>query len=193
MSGIVKATKLRPGNLIVLEGDLYRVHSVEHRTPGKGNACMQTKLRNVANGNMVDKRFLSDVKVEKANLDSVEMEFLYHDEDNFIFMNTSNYEQVSLSNDVIGDNKYFILPNTVVKVDYYNNSPVGIELPMTVVLKVTETEPYIKRATASSTTKPAVLETGYKVVIPGFIEVDELIKVNTETGEYLTRASAYDD
>jgi len=193
MSGIVKATKLRAGNLIVLDGELYRVHSVEHRTPGKGNACMQTKLRNVNNGNMVDKRFLSDVKVEKASLENIDMEFLYMDETNFIFMNSSNYEQVSLSEDIIGDNKYFILPNTKVQVEFYNNNPVGIELPMTVILKVIETEPHIKRSTASSSNKPAVLETGYKVMVPGFVEVDELIKINTETGEYLTRVSSYDE
>lgn len=193
MAGIVKATKLRSGNLILLEGDLYRVHSVEHRTPGKGNACMQTKLRNIATGNMVEKRFLSDVKVEKASLDNVAMEYLYDDENGMVFMNSNTYEQVTLSFDVVGDNKNFMLPNILVQVEFYNGQAVGIELPMNVVLKVIETEPYLKRATASSTTKPAVLETGYKTVIPGFVEVDELVKINTETGDYVTRVSSYDE
>ncbi len=193
MAGVVKATKLRSGNLILLEGELYRVHSVEHRTPGKGNACMQTKLRNINTGNMVEKRFLSDVKVEKAILDNVDMEYLYDDENGMVFMNTSTYEQVVLPSDVIGENKFFMLPNIVVKVEFYNEKAVGIELPLTVILKVLETEPYLKRATASSTTKPAVLETDYKTVIPGFVEVGELVKINTETGDYVTRVNSYDD
>lgn len=193
MAEMIRVTKLRIGNLIIMDGDLYRVHSVDHRTPGKGNACMQTRLRSVKNGNLIDKRFLSDEKVEKAELDNTEMEYLYHDGSNYIFMNTANYEQIHLSEDTIGEGIGFLLPNTKVKVDFYNSEPVGIEFPLTVVLKIVETEPFVKRATASGQTKPAILETGLKIIVPGYLTVDELIRVNTETMEYVERADKYDN
>lgn len=193
MAEMLRVTKLRIGNLIIMEGDLYRVHSVDHRTPGKGNACMQTKLRSVKNGNLVDKRFLSDEKVEKAELENTEMEFLYHDGTGYVFMNTASYEQVHLSEETIGEGIGFLLPNTKVKVDFYNSEPVGLEFPQTVVLRIVETEPFVKRATASGQNKPAVLETGLKITVPGYLTVDELIRVNTETVEYVERADKYDN
>ncbi len=193
MAEMLRVTKLRIGNLIILDGDLYRVHSVDHRTPGKGNACMQTKLRSVKNGNLIDKRFLSDEKVEKAELDNTQMEYLYHDGTGYVFMNTANYEQVHLSEDAIGEGIGFLLPNTKVKVDFYNSEPVGVEFPQSVVLRIVETEPFVKRATASGQNKPAVLETGLKITVPSYLTVDELIRVNTETVEYVERADKYDN
>lgn len=192
MADVIKVTRLRSGNLIILDGELYHVQTVDHRTPGKGNACMQTKLRNLRTGNTMDKRFLSDEKVEKAQLDNVSMEYLYQDDTGYIFMNTENYEQVHLDEDTIGEGIGFLLPNMKVQVEFYEGKAVGIEFPQTVVLKVVETEPFVKRATASSQVKPAVLETGLKVIVPGFVTVDELIRINTETGEYVERASSYD-
>lgn len=193
MAGIVKATRLRSGNLVLIDGDLYRVHSVEHRTPGKGNACMQTKLRNLATGNMIDKRFNSDDKVEKASLDTAQMEFLYEDETGFIFMDTNSYEQITLNQEMIGDDKGYLLSNTKVKVEFYDGKPVGLELPLTVVLRVEETEPFVKRATASAQVKPATMETGLRVTIPGFVESGDLVKINTETGDYVSRVNSYDE
>jgi elongation factor P len=190
---MIKATKIRVGNIILLDGDLYRVHSTDHRTPGKGVACMQTKLRNLNTGNMIDKRFNSDEKIEKAFLDTVEMEYLYKDDTGYVFMNTENFEQVILADDMVGDGKDFLLANTKVFVEFYEGNPVGVEFPKTVILKVVETEPFVKRATASAQTKPAVLETGLKVIVPGFVDVDQLIKVNTETSEYIARADNYDE
>jgi len=192
MADVIKVTRLRSGNLILLDGELYHVQAVEHRTPGKGNACMQTKLRNLRTGNTMDKRFLSDEKVEKAQLDNVSMEYLYKDDSGYIFMNTENYEQVHLDEDTIGEGMGYLLPNMKVQVEFYESKAVGIEFPQTVVLKVVETEPFVKRATASSQVKPAILETGLKVIVPGFVGVDEFIRVNTETGEYVERATAYD-
>ena len=192
MADMIKVTKLRSGNLIIFDGELYHVHAVEHRTPGKGNACMQTKLRNLRTGNTMDKRFLSDEKVEKAQLDSFSMEYLYQDDSGYIFMNTENYEQVHLDEETIGEGVGYLLPNTKVQVEFYEGKAVGIEFPQTVVLKVVETEPLVKRATASAQVKPAILETGLKVIVPGFVTSDELIRVNTETGEYVERASSYD-
>ena len=193
MADMIKVTRLRAGNLIIMDGELYIVQAVEHRTPGKGNACMQTKIRNLKTGNTMDKRFLSDEKVEKAQLDCVSMEFLYKEDHGYVFMNTENYEQVHLDADTIGEGIGYLLPNTKVQVDFYEGKPVGLEFPQNVILKVVETEPFMKRATASAQVKPAILETGLKVIIPGFVGVGELIKVNTETGEYVERASSYDD
>lgn len=193
MADIIRVTRLRVGNLIVLDGDLYRVASVEHRTPGKGNSCMQTKLRNLKNGNISDKRFLSNENVEKAQLDVHKMEYLYKEDNAYVFMNLETYEQVHLNDEVIGDGVGFLLPNTTVMVEFYNDAPVGIEFATNVVLKVVETEPFVKRATASAQTKPAILETGLRVIVPGFVSEGELIKVNTETLEYVSRADSYDD
>jgi elongation factor P len=108
-------------------------------------------------------------------------------------MDTTTYEQITLSDEMIGENKEYILPNSTVRVDFYDSKPVGIELPLTVVLKVVDTEPFVKRATASAQLKPATLETGLKVTVPGFVNIDDLVKVNTETGEYVSRANSYDE
>ncbi|MFH1223262.1 MAG: elongation factor P [Pseudomonadota bacterium] len=193
MGHMMRVTALRTGNLVIVDGDIYRVHAVEHRTPGKGNACMQTKLRSIKTGNLIDKRFLSNEKVERAELDNIKMEFLYKDDTGYIFMNTENYEQLHLSEDVIGEGVGFLLPNTQVQVEFYDNKPVGIEFKLNVVLKVVDTEPFMKRATASAQTKPATLETGLKIIVPGFVAVGELVKVNTETTEYVSRADSYDE
>ncbi|MEI6093055.1 MAG: elongation factor P [bacterium] len=193
MADMIKVTLLRSGNLIIMDGELYHVQAVEHRTPGKGNACMQTKLRNLKSGNTMDKRFLSNEKVEKAQLDNISMEFLYKEEHGYVFMNTENYEQVHLDEETIGEGIGYLLPNTKVQVEFYDGKAVGIEFPQTVVLKVMETEPFMKRATASAQVKPAILETGLKVIIPGFVAAGELVRVNTETGEYVERASSYDE
>ena len=193
MADMIKVTRLRAGNLIIFEGELYLVQAVDHRTPGKGNACMQTKLRNLKTGNTTDIRFLSNEKVEKAQLDNVSMEFLYKEGADYVFMNTQNYEQIHLNDETIGEGIGFLLPNTKVQVEFYEGKPVGIEFPQTVVLKVVDTEPFMKRATASAQVKPAILETGLKVIIPGFVAAGELIRVNTETCEYVERADSYDE
>lgn len=193
MAEMIRVTALRVGTLINMDGELYRVYAVDHRTPGKGNACMQTRLRNLKTGNLVDKRFLSNEKVEKAQLDCINMEYLYHDGTGYVFMNSENYEQVHLSEDIIGEGVGLLLPNTKVMVEFYEGESVGLEFPQTVVLKVVETEPFVKRATASAQTKTAVLETGLKIIVPGFVGIDELVKVNTETLEYVSRADSYDD
>ena len=193
MAGILKATKLRAGNLVIMDGELFRVYSTDHRTPGKGNACIKAKLRSLSSGNMTEKRFNSDDKIERAILESIKMEYLYEDGDFFVFMNTENYEQVNIDNELVGDNKFFILPNSEVNIEFHDGKPVGITLPMNVILKVEETPPFVKKATASAQIKPATLETGYKINVPGFVESGDLIKINTETTEYVARANSYDD
>jgi elongation factor P len=154
---------------------------------------MQTKLRNLKNGNISDKRFLSNENVEKAQLDVHKMEYLYKEDNGYVFMNLESYEQVHLTEEVIGDGVGFLLPNSIVMVEFYDEKPVGVEFATNVVLKVTSTDPFVKKATQSAQTKPAILETGLRVIVPGFVSEGELIKVNTETLEYVSRADSYDD
>jgi elongation factor P len=184
----IPATQMRPGMIIKHSNDLHLVFSVEHRTPGNLRAFIQAKLRNIRTGAMFEHRFRSGDAIEKINVDSVAMEYLYQDGDNYHFMNTETYEQIFLSRDVLGDSVEYLTANLQIKVEFYDNKPVGIELPQTVILTVVETEPGLKSATASSVTKPAKMETGLIVQVPPFITEGEKIKVDTAEGAYLSRA-----
>ena len=149
---------------------------------------VQTKLKNLKTGSQIEQRFNADEKVERAILEQHEMEFLYHDGDNYNFMNTENFEQVGLNEEILGDYAKFLQPNCKVQVDFYEGKAIGIELPQTMIFKVIEADPAIKRATASAQFKNATLENGVVVRVPSFIEVGDSVKVDTETGEYLERA-----
>jgi len=184
----IPATQLRPGMIIKHNNDLHSVFSVEHRTPGNLRAFIQAKLRNLRTGAMFEHRFRSPDPIEKIVVDEVDMEFLYSDGDDYYFMNTESYEQTHLKRDTLGDAVEFLTPNLQIKVEFYDNKPVGIELPQTVELTVVETEPGLKSATASSVTKPAKLETGLVVQVPPFINEGEKIRVDTAEGAYLSRA-----
>ena len=185
---MMSATQLRPGNVIKHDGDLFSVFSVVHRTPGNLRAFVQAKLRNLRTGSMIEHRFRSEDRVEQAILDEMEMQFLYRDGDAFHFMNTETYDQIQLQADVLGDSASYLLPEGMIKVEFYEGKPVGIELPATVDLTVVETEPGLKSATASNVTKPAKLETGLIVQVPPFINEGEKIRVDTTEGKYLERA-----
>jgi elongation factor P len=184
----VKATLLRPGMIIQHEGDLYAVFSVEHRTPGNKRGSMQTKLRNLRSGTISDYRFRAEDQVDRAVLDEVEFQFLYGDGEGFHFMNTENYEQIHLGKDVLGDATDYLIPDMHVMIEFHDGRALGISLPDTVDLKVTDTEPGIQKATASSVMKPATLETGLVVQVPPFVNIGEKIKVNTAEGTYVSRA-----
>jgi len=184
----IPATQLRPGMIIKHNNDLHSVFSVEHRTPGNLRAFIQAKLRNLRTGAMFEHRFRSPDPIDKIVVDEVDMEFLYSDGDDFYFMNTETYEQTHLKRDTLGDAVEYLTPNLQIKVEFYDNKPVGIELPQTVELTVVETEPGLKSATASSVTKPAKLETGLVVQVPPFISEGEKIRVDTAEGAYLSRA-----
>jgi len=184
----IPATQLRPGMIIKHNNDLHAVFSVEHRTPGNLRAFIQAKLRNLRTGAMFEHRFRSPDPIEKIVVDEVDMEFLYNDGDDYYFMNTESYEQTHLKRDTLGDAVEYLTPNLQIKVEFYDNKPVGIELPQTVELTVVETEPGLKSATASSVTKPAKLETGLVVQVPPFINEGEKIRVDTAEGAYLSRA-----
>lgn len=185
---MVKATQLRPGMVIQHEGDLYAVFSVEHRTPGNKRGAMQTKLRNLRTGAIIDYRFRAEDFVERAILDEVEMEYLYNDAEGYHFMNTQTFEQIALSKDVLGDSTDYLVPNTVIKVEFFEGKPIGVSLPDTVDLTVVETEPGLQKATASSVMKPAKLETGLVIQVPPFINTGDKVKVDTSEGRYIQRA-----
>ena len=184
----IPATQLRPGMVIKHNNDLHSVFSVEHRTPGNLRAFIQAKLRNLRTGAMFEHRFRSADAIEKITVDEIEMEYLYNDGDNYYFMNTENYEQTHLTRDILGDAVEYLTPNLQIKVEFFDGKAVGIELPQTVILTVTEVEPGLKSATASSVTKPAKTETGLIVQVPPFINEGEKIKVDTAEGTYLSRA-----
>jgi elongation factor P len=182
------ATEMRAGNIIVYNGQLHRVLSVVHVTPGNWRGMVQCKLRNLKTGNQLEHRFRSEDRVEKASMDTHDMRYLYSDSSGHHFMNTETYEQLALTDEVLGDTLGFMLPDTVITVDFYENQPVGLELPNTVILKVVETDPPMKGATAAGGAKPAKLETGVTVSVPQFIETGTRIIVDTRTGEYVSRA-----
>jgi len=185
----MNANDLRPGMVIKHNGELFSIHKAEHRTPGNLRAFVQARMRNLRTGALIDHRFRSEDTVEKANLDEVEMQYLYSDGDSFFFMNTQNYEQIGLHKSVIEDRAFYLVPDVVIKVQLFEGRPVDIELPATVDLKVVETEPGIKGASATNVTKAAKLETGLTVQVPPFIGEGEVIRVDTAEGEYLERAT----
>ena len=183
----IQAIQLRKGMIVEIGGELFRVHDFQHVTPGKGKAVMQTRLRNLRSGAMVGKRFRSQESVERVQLDSREVQFLYQEGDGYVFMDNETYEQVSFSKNAIKDALSYLVPNLELKVDFYEGEPVGVELPTTVDLEVTETEPALKGATASASSKPAMLETGVVVNVPQFINAGDRVRIETSTGDYLER------
>ena len=185
---MINARQLRVGMLIKHRDDLCRVMSVQHITPGNWRGMVQTKLRNITSGNSCEHRFRSEDSVERAVLEQRQMQCLYEEGDAYVFMDTENYEQVSLSKETLGDAVQYLLHDTVLTVEYYEGQPVGVELPNVVELKIIETEPPMKGATAAGGAKPAKLETGVMVDVPQFIEVGETIRVDTRDGKYVERA-----
>jgi len=170
-----------------MDANLCRVLDLNHITPGNKRAHVQCKMRDIRTGRLSDFKFRAEDDVERATLDEHEMQFLYREGDMFCFMDTSTYEQVHLSREVLGDSALYLLPEALIKVEFYEVEPVGIDLPPTVDLKVADTTPGIKGATASAQVKPATLETGLVVTVPSFVNTGDAIRVSTETGEYLAR------
>jgi elongation factor P len=184
----IQATRLRKGMLIKMGQDLFRILELQHVTPGNLRGFVRVKLRNLRNGALADERLRSEDTIERATLDEVEMQYMYNDAAGYHFMDTSSYEQISLSEEVLGEMVGYLVAESTIKVEFYGTEPVGIELPQTVDLAVTDTMPAIKGATASAQLKPATLETGLVVQVPPFIAVGEKVRINTETGEYQSRA-----
>jgi len=185
---MISATQLRPGMIIKFNNDLYSVFTMTHRTPGNLRGFVQARMRNLRSGTMIEHRFSSEDRVEKAQLEEHEMEYLYDDGEYFYFMNTETFDQMHLMKDLLGDATQYLVPQLRVKVEFYEGKPLGVELPATVDLTVVETEPGLKGATVSNVTKPAKLETGLVVQVPPFITEGEKIRVSTAEGTYQERA-----
>jgi len=183
----MNANDLRPGMVIKHNGELYSIHRAEHRTPGNLRAFVQARMRNLRTGALSDHRFRSEDTIERAIIDETDMQYLYQDGDSYVFMNTQNYEQIHLHKEIIGDRALFLVPDVVLKVEFYDGRPVDIQLPPTVDLKVVETEPGVKGGSATNVMKPAKLETGVVVNVPPFIYEGETIRVDTAQATYLER------
>jgi elongation factor P len=184
----MQATRLRKGMLIKVGEDLFRVLELQHVTPGNLRGFVRVKLRNIRTGSLADQKLRSEDEIERATLDEKSMQYLYKDGDSYHFMDTESYEQIALTDEVLGDAMNYMVAESVIEMEFYGSEPVGIELPQTVDLKVVETTPAIKGATASAQLKPATLETGLVVQVPPFINEGDRVRVNTETGEYQSRA-----
>jgi len=184
---MIQATQLKRGMCIKHENDLYRIVTTQHITPGNWRGMVQTKSRHLKTGAIMEHRFRSEDRVERAILDETAMEFLYKDGEMYHFMNNQTYEQMGLSAEVLGDAVLYLIPNSTLKVEMYEGRPVGIQLPLTVELKVVETAPAIKGASVSNQTKPATMETGLVVNVPPFVSEGDFIRIDTETGDYVER------
>jgi elongation factor P len=173
--------------LIKVGNDLFRILELHHLTPGNKRAHIQCRMRNIRSLTLSDQKFRAEEDIERATLDEREMQYMYNDGDAYYFMDTSTYEQIHITEEALGDSKYYLKSDSVIRVEFYETEPVGIELPPTVDLLVTETVPGIKGATASAQVKPATLETGLVVQVPPFVNEGDRIRVNTDTGEYQAR------
>ena len=185
---LVTATQLRVGMVVMYNNDLHRLMELTHVTPGNWRGFVRTKLRNLRSGLQTEHRFRSEDKVDRITLEQIEMEYLYQSGDDFFFMNSENYDQLSLTKDALGDSVSYLIPNLKITVDYHESEPVGISLPKTVDLQITDTPPGMKTATVTNELKAATTETGLVVRVPSFIGVGETIRVDTETGAYVSRA-----
>lgn len=181
------SSDLRKGLKIEIDGDPYIIVQFDFVKPGKGQALYKCKLKNMITGAQFDRTFRSGDKFNEANLEEHEMEYLYADSTGYCFMNTSTYDQVFLSEDQVGESKSLLKENTICNVLFFENKPIGLNLPFFVDLLIVETEPWAKGDTAAGSTKPATLETGHVVNVPPFINVGELIRIDTRTGEYVER------
>jgi elongation factor P len=185
----VSAVEIRVGNLLEWDKRVWRVLKCYHvHVGGRGGAFMQVEMKDIESGTKTNQRFRTEDKVERAFVEPRDMEYLYQDGDSYVFMDKQNYEQLSLSADFLEGQSGFLLPNTDVQINFYNGRAIGVELPPSVVLTVTDTEPAIKNATATTTFKPARMETGITVQVPPFVNQGERIKVNTNDGTYMERA-----
>ena len=184
---MISAGDFRNGITLEIEGTVYQIIEFQHVKPGKGAAFVRTKLKNIINGGVVEKTFRPTEKFPTARIDRVDMQYLYNDGDLYYFMNVETYDQIALNSDTIGDSLKFVKDNEMVKVCSYNGNVFAIEPPLFVELEVTETEPGFKGDTATGANKPATVETGATVNVPLFVEIGDKIKIDTRTGEYLSR------
>lgn len=187
---MINATQIRKGMVLNMEGVLYRVMEATYVAPGNWKAMIQTRLRNLKDQTIQDYRFRSEDRVEQAYLEETEMEFLYQNGDEYVFMNRETFDQVSFPSEVLGEGLSYLVPNIVFIAEFHQGQAVGIRPPITVDLRVAQTEPFLKGATQSASNKPAVLETGLQVSVPQFIKEGDIIRVDTRENKYLERVKS---
>jgi len=184
----MKAMQIRKGNIVRINGTLYKIMNMDHVTPGKDRAHIQTKLRSLHGGTQTEKRFRPDEDIEKVMIETKEMQYLYNDGDEYHFMDTTTFDQVQLSADTLGNAVQYLIPDTTLNLEWFEGNAIGVDLPPVVELKVIETPPGVKDATASAQRKPATMETGLVVQVPAFIGEGEVIRINTTDASYSERA-----
>lgn len=176
------------GLKIEIDGKPYNIVEYQHVKPGKGGAFVRTKLKNLETGQVLEQTFRSGAKVERPDLEQKDVQYLYQEGDQFVFMDNQNYEQIYISDEFLGDSVYYLQPNIELELLYFNGRPIGVELPTSVVLAVTYCEPGMKGDTATGATKPATLESGLVVQVPLFVNEGDMLKIDTRTGSYMERA-----
>jgi translation elongation factor P len=184
----IPATQIRRGMVIVFEGEPCRVVEFRHHTPGNLRAMVQAKLKNLRTGSSFDHRFRAADSIDPASMETHDLEFLYQGGDTYHFMNTENYDQLEMDDEMLGDNAQWMQPGMKIQAEYYDGRPVGIKLPNSLVLEVVDTAPVMKTATKTASSKPAKLENGVTINVPEFVGTGDKVKVNPSTGEYQERA-----
>jgi elongation factor P len=185
--GVTNTTEVRGGDLIILDGIVYEVVERQHVKPGKGGAFVRLKIRNVKQGNVIDKTMNAGVKLDTPDVEQKDVQYLYNTGKEFHFMDQATYEQFAFSEETLGDSKKFLKPDMSLQVMMHGGDVLGIKLPITVELKITETGPDFRGNTASGSNKPATLETGAVIQVPFFIKTGEMVRVDTRTGGYIER------
>lgn len=185
---MISSNDFRPGTTIEIDNNVWQVVDFQHVKPGKGAAFVRCKLKNLQTGAVVERTFNAGEKVSKAHVDRRRMQYLYESDNTYTFMDNETYDQVELTLEQLGEAKNFLLENMEVSIMFFQGIVIGLDLPVAVELKVIETEPGIKGDTATGGNKPAVLETGYTVKVPMFINVDDVLRIDTRTGQYIERA-----
>ena len=184
---MISAGDFKNGVTVEIDGNIYQILEFQHVKPGKGAAFVRTKLKNIISGGVVEKTFRPTEKFPKAHIDRKDMQYLYRDGDLFNFMDVETYDQIALNEDVVGDSLKFVKENAVVTICSHNGNVFSVEPPLFVELAITETEPGFKGDTAQGATKPATVETGAIVMVPLFVEQGDVLKIDTRSGEYLSR------
>ncbi|HLF29085.1 MAG TPA: elongation factor P [Anaerolineae bacterium] len=184
---MIDVNDLRKGTTFELDGQLYRVLEYSHNKPGRGNATIRTKIRNIRTGTTMEKTFQSGDRVQDIRIESREMQYLYHDDDLYHFMDTSTFEQIAMNSETLGDAVNYMTDNMSIIVQEYNGEPLGVELPTAVDLRVTQAEASVRGDTASGATKTVTVATGFRVTVPLFVKEGDTIRIDTRTGDYVTR------
>ncbi len=184
----IPATQIRRGMVLVFEGDPCRIIEFRHHTPGNLRAMVQAKMKNLRTGSNFEHRFRAADAIEKASMETLELEFMYQGGDTFHFMNISNYDQLEMDEEALGDSAPWMQPGMKIIAEFYNGRPIGVELPNSMIFEIVETAPVVRGATKNASSKPAKLENGVTVNVPEFVESGTRVRVNPTTGEYLDRA-----